>query len=397
MKTVSQHKYQHLGAVYRLIDQFELISRTDLSKLSGFAPAAITSYTKSLIDHQFVLERSVQDNHSRGRPAIGLAVSHLHWQLLCVTISPTQLEIALCGLDGNARCQQHIALQPEQYPQLEQYLLSALHHFFHRHQVNQQHLLALSISVIGRLNAARDTLIELGHQALHCELLAHLRHYFSQPILLNEHFQLWLLAESTLGSLIADEDVIFLQLDDSIHLSVLLRGALLTQHSRMNVDKMLMPVFSELSHRTAPHLPPNEQAQLLNQVGSAALMRLIDRHLPNTLPHSREKLAFFLHLVEENHPMALAILHHIADNLAYVLMNLINIFSTPKVMISSPLLAVKAPLFARLQSQLAQHLLNDALVVDLVTSQYEWNSPVIPSIAIKEGIYHGDLIQNIIS
>lgn len=39
MKTASlEHRYQHLGTVYRLIEQFELISRTDLAKLSGIAP-----------------------------------------------------------------------------------------------------------------------------------------------------------------------------------------------------------------------------------------------------------------------------------------------------------------------------------------------------------------------
>ena len=35
-----------LGSIYRLIEQFEEISRIELSKLSGFAPATITSLTR---------------------------------------------------------------------------------------------------------------------------------------------------------------------------------------------------------------------------------------------------------------------------------------------------------------------------------------------------------------
>ncbi|VEI45739.1 transcriptional repressor of carbohydrate metabolism [Actinobacillus equuli] len=58
------------------MEQFELISRTDLAKLSGLAPASITNLTKSLIDNKFILERTVQNNTSRGRPAVGLAVSN---------------------------------------------------------------------------------------------------------------------------------------------------------------------------------------------------------------------------------------------------------------------------------------------------------------------------------
>lgn len=77
---ISDNKTQHLGTIYRLVEQFELISRTDLAKLSGFAPASITNLTKSLIDHKFILERSVQNNTSRGRPAVGLSVSNFFWQ-----------------------------------------------------------------------------------------------------------------------------------------------------------------------------------------------------------------------------------------------------------------------------------------------------------------------------
>lgn len=71
----SDYKYQHIGTVFRLIEQFELISRTDLAKLSGFAPASMTLLTKTLIDHKFILERASQNLPSRGRPAVGLAIS----------------------------------------------------------------------------------------------------------------------------------------------------------------------------------------------------------------------------------------------------------------------------------------------------------------------------------
>lgn len=72
----SDNKALHLGKIYHLIEQFELISRTDLAKLSGLAPASITNLTKILIDNHFILERTVQTTLSRGRPSVGLAVSN---------------------------------------------------------------------------------------------------------------------------------------------------------------------------------------------------------------------------------------------------------------------------------------------------------------------------------
>ncbi|MDP0328130.1 hypothetical protein Q7Z90_04725 [Glaesserella parasuis] len=158
--TSSDYKYQHLGTVYRLVEQFELISRTDLAKLSGFAPASMTVLTKILIDHKLILERTSQNLPSRGRPAVGLSI--------------------------------------------------------------------------------------------------------------------------------------------------------------------------------------------------------------------------------------------LTDNLAYMLMNLINIFSTEKIMLNSSLLRIKKPLFEQLQTKLQQNLLLNELRIDIVTSQYDWDSPLIPSIAIKLGIYEGCLLKGIV-
>ncbi|VEG83537.1 transcriptional repressor of carbohydrate metabolism; PTS operon [[Haemophilus] ducreyi] len=221
---------------------------------------------------------------------------------------------------------------------------------------------------------------------------------FSCPILLNEHFQLWLLTESILGSLISNNNVIFLQLDERVNLSVLLRGTLLHQQSKMNVDKMLMPRFSELSDLAAPQNSDDiPRYQLNNQITFPAIYRLIDQYLPNTLQHYQQKMDLLCEKINHHHPAALAILDHITDNLAYLLMNLINIFSSSKIMLSSPLLSVKKALFEQLKLKLNKILRIEHLNIDLVTSQYEWNSPLIACSAIKQGIYQGNLIKNIIT
>lgn len=224
---ISDNKTQHLGTIYRLVEQFELISRTDLAKLSGFAPASITNLTKSLIDHKFILERSVQNNTSRGRPAVGLSVSNFFWQLLCFTVSPEKIEISLCELNGKPIQSKEYPLLETDYPILAEHTLLCLKDFFWHSPLEEHRILAVSVSVIGRINANKTEIIQLGQTELHCPIVTTLQNHFERPILLNEHFQLWLFTESTLGSLISNDNVIFLQLDDSVNLSVLLRGTLL--------------------------------------------------------------------------------------------------------------------------------------------------------------------------
>lgn len=396
--TSSDYKYQHLGKVYRLIEQFELISRTDLAKLSGFAPASMTMLTKALIDHKFILERTSQNLPSRGRPAVGLSVSPFHWLFLCVTVSPYKLTVSLCELNGKPIQQLDYTFSQTEYPFLAEYILTCVQNFSRHYPTDDEKLLAVSVSVIGKINADKTDITQLAHQHLDCPIVYALQSEFSCPILLNEHFQLWFLAESTLGSLINHDNVIFLQLDDNVNLSVLLKGSLLHQdeHKRMNVDKMIMPRFSALSDEISPELNEVERYQLLNQVTFPALIKLIDKYLPNSLDGSQEKIAWFCECIEQNESNGLMILDHLSDNLAYMLMNLVNIFSTEKIMLNSPLLRIKHLLFEKIHEKLSQNLLLMDLNVDIVTSQYDWDSPIIPAVAIKLGIYEGNLIKNII-
>ena len=57
---ITGNKIQNIGNIYRLTEQFELISRTDLAKLSGLAPASITNITKQLISGNSSASRFLQ-------------------------------------------------------------------------------------------------------------------------------------------------------------------------------------------------------------------------------------------------------------------------------------------------------------------------------------------------
>lgn len=393
-----EYRYQHLGTVYRLIEQFELISRTDLAKLSGLAPASMTALTKLLIEHQFIIERTSQNLASRGRPAVGLIVSPFYWSILCITLSSSKFAISLCLLDGTVKYSHDYPISKSDYANLDEKITQHLAHFIAKQPFDFQSLFAISVSVLGKLSQNNESVIQLGITPVQCELKALLEQKFTQPILINEHFRLWFLTESTLGNLISNTDAIYFQLDNEINLSVLLKGKLLNQdeHKRMSVDKMLMPKFA-FSDEIAPELPVPERYQLKNQISLEMLARLIDRYLPNNFERLPEKITHFCNEVLAKNATAEKILEHLTDNLAYMLMNLINLFSCEKVMFNSPLVQIKQPLFAQLQRKLEKQLLLDDLKIDLVTSQYDWDNPQIPAIAIKLAIYDGEMLKNTIS
>lgn len=389
-----EQRYRQLGSVFRVIEQFELLSRTDLAKLTDLAPSSITHLTKTLIEQKLVVERAVQTLSVRGRPSVGLAVSPFHWTMLCITISRYTLQFALCRLDGEPEYQARYPLSADA-EQLGSQFEEALADFQQQANMSASRLLAVSVSVMGKLNPAKNAIIQLDNCMVQVDITSPLRAYFDCPLLINEHFQLWFLAESMLGHRIRDNDVIYLQLDHEVNLSVRLKGQLLHQdeHKRMNVDKMMMPRFA-LSDCAFPELPPERRYQLKQQISFNALVKLIELNLPIEGADDFSTILGFCEQLEQGNKAARAILNHLTDNLAYMLMNLVNLFSIEKIMLNSPLLRIKQHLFPELQKKLNAQLLLDNLQIDLVSSQFEWDSPQIPAVAIKWGIYNGELLQS---
>ncbi|MGY4677072.1 ROK family protein [Pasteurella sp. P03HT] len=387
-------RLKQLGRIYRLIEQFEEISRIDLSKLSRLAPATITSLTRELIQEKLIVERAVQNTESRGRPAIGLCVSPFYWQSLCATLVENQFEIILSELDGGAIKHSIYPLTPTDLNNLDVVLVKYVQQFLNETQDKLNHLITFSVAVGGEFDHD-NRLIRLGETALDLDLKTLFTPYFKVPVLVTEYFKTWLLAESTLGSVINCDNVLFLQLDDVINFNVLTKGELLSQKNqvRSQINKMIVPKLNELQEQISSHLNNVEQYQLKNQITHKAIYPLIDRYFPqNALSNNAEKIAFLCETANQGDRQAQRILFHVADNLAYILMTLVEIFSPQKIMLSSSFLSSKELFLNRVNQQLWEYLADDNSRVEVITGKYEWNTPVVAASAIKQSIYDGSLL-----
>ena len=386
---------QHLGSIYRLIEQFELISRIDLSKISGFASASITNLTRELINSHFVIERAVQNTIVRGRPAVGICLSPFYWQYLALTLSEKSLDISLCELNGKQIQQQLFPLDKEQ--PLETFIIETIQVFLKHHSKATNHILACSLCILGRIDKSEQR-VYLGTQELNSDLQEALQANFKFPVIVAEHFAMWTFAESHLGNAINSNNVIFLQFDDAINISVLSEGKIIKneKQKRMNIDKVALPKFSELSDKIALDVPEVERHYLYNQVSNKAIYQLVDLLLPNELPNDESKIQFLCEQAQQDNPQAITIIHHLADNVSYLLMYLTNIFASEKIMINTRLLSVKDIFLQRLGLKLQDALLSDEQQVEIITSKFSWNDPNIASSAIKQQLYSGTLFADIV-
>ncbi len=390
-------KLKQLGKIYRLIEQFEEISRIDLSKLSRLAPATITALTRKLIEENLIIERAVRNTESRGRPAVGLCVSPFYWQSLCAILFEDRFNILLYGLDGSLLQQIDYPLTEEDLTRLDQVLIQCLKQFMLQIKPQLNHPITFSIAVVGELDRRTNKLCRLGQTRLELDLKTLFEPHFNIPILVTEYFQDWLLAEGTLGSVIGCDNVLFLQLDDVINLNVLSQGKILYDKSRMNIDQMIVPKLSALQDGLHPNLPEAARYQASRQITHDAIYQLTDQFYPNNaLPNNAEKIQFLCQKAQQGERPAIDILYHIADVLAYLLMNLVNLFASQKIMLSTSLLAAKDIFLPRLNARLSDLLKPYKHKSEVIVSQYDWKSPIVITAAVKQGIYDGTLLAHLI-
>lgn len=385
---------KQLGKIYRLIEQFEEISRIDLSKLSRLAPATITALTRELIEKKLIIERTVQNTEARGRPAVGLCVSPFYWQSLCAVLAENHFDILLCELDGTPIIQRVYPLNKANLVQLEQVLIKCLQNFLLEAKHKLTHPFVFSIAVAGQLNKSNGKLYRLGQYELSLDLKAIFEPHFDIPVLVTEYFETWLLAESTLGTVIGCNNVLFLQIDDVINLSVLSQGNIICANSKekMNIDKMIVPHFNPIQKQINAHLPEIQRYQAINQISHQAICQLVDEIYPdNKVDNPVDKIRFCVKKRLRKEKSAVEILQHFADVIAYLLMNLINLFSSKKVMLSSDLLTAKDIFLPYLNERLAK-LIEPERKTEVITGQYKRNNTVVITAGIKQKIYDGSLL-----
>ncbi|MFZ7199677.1 ROK family protein [Avibacterium avium] len=387
-------KEQQLGKVYQLIEQFEEISRIDLSKLSRLAPATITSLTRKLIDQKLIMEKAVRNTEHRGRPAIGLCVSPFYWQSLCAILTEDRFDMFLCELDGTLIAEQSFHLTLENIANLSTALIDCVERFIQQTQCQTERIITFSVAVTGLLDEKMAYCYPLGNRILHLDLKSLFQNHFNLPVVITDYFETWLFAESSVGSVIGCENVLFLQLNDRVNLSVLSEGDVIccNQQAKINVDKLIAPQLHPLQTKLNPRLGEIERYQIINQITHKAIYQLIDLLYPdNQCNDNNEKIRFLCRKIDLQESNALSILHLVTDVTAYLILCLVDMFSPKKVMLDSSLLLAKEVFLSRLNQRLSLFHCN----VEIVISRYEWNSPEVLTAAIKQRLYDGSLLGHL--
>lgn len=152
-------KIHNRALVLRIIQQNEMISRKEISLLTGLTPAAITMITNVLLGLNLILE-SGEDTRggSSGRKQIFLSINRDKHKIIALNLGRSLVQGAVCDLAGNIlhKSEQYLRLIQDNelvVDRLEERVVGMVHELIKRFDIDAGSLLGISIAAPGPLNA----------------------------------------------------------------------------------------------------------------------------------------------------------------------------------------------------------------------------------------------------
>ena len=154
-------KIHNRALVLRIIQQNEMISRKEISRLTGLTPAAITMITNTLLGLDLILE-SGKDTRggSSGRKQIFLSINRQKHKIIAINLGRSLVQGAVCDLAGNIlhKSERYLRLIQDNelvVDKLEERVVGMIRDLIRKFNIDAVSLLGISIAAPGPLNAER--------------------------------------------------------------------------------------------------------------------------------------------------------------------------------------------------------------------------------------------------
>ncbi|MGL5006517.1 MAG: sugar metabolism global transcriptional regulator Mlc [Plesiomonas sp.] len=394
---IDQIKQINMGVVYRLIDQLGPISRIELSKQAGLAPASITKITRELLDVHLICENECQDFGQRGRPAVGLVLDTTGWHFLSLRLGCGYLTLVLHELNGQILIEERLEVIERQQVALLKRLVSEIDLFFTRHQNKLERLTGIAVTLPGMIDAARGIVHHMPYyQVKEMPLAAELAAKTGLRVFLRHDICAWAMAESLFGHAQGCDNVILLSINHGVGVGVMIDGKLIHGQFRNLIEaghQIVNPdgVLCECGHRGC----------LETEISMQALLRKVQQQLDigiqSSLQHVPLTITALCHAAIEGDSLALSVLHDTARYIGQLLATLVNLFHPEKILFGSPLHQAQAVLFPEIEATI-KHLSYPPYTENLVLQLTQFhNEGTMAGVGlVKEALYNGSLLTQLL-
>ncbi|MGL5345594.1 MAG: sugar metabolism global transcriptional regulator Mlc [Plesiomonas sp.] len=394
---IDQIKQINAGAVYRLIDQLGPISRIELSKQAGLAPASITKITRELLDVHLIRENECQEFGSRGRPAVGLVLDTEGWHFLSMRLGRGYLTLALHELNGRALIEERLDVIEREQVALLKRLVSEIDLFFTRHQDKLERLTGIAVTLPGVIDAARGIVHHMPYYHVKdMPLAAELAAKTGLRVFLRHDVCAWTMAESLFGHAQGCDNVVLLSINHGVGVGVMIDGKLIHGQFRNLIEAGHLIVnpdgeLCECGHRGCLETEISVQALLRKA------QQQLDAGTPSQLQHVPLTVTALCQAAVSGDLLALTLLNEAARHIGQLLSTLVNLFHPEKILFGSPLRQAQSVLFPEIEATIKRLSYSPYTEnLELQLTEFYNEGTMAGAGLVKEALYSGSLLTQLL-
>ena len=391
-------KQVNAGRVYKLIDQFGPISRIDLSKLSGLAPASITKITRELIAAHLIHETAVQEAISRGRPAVGLQTNNQGWQFLSMRLGRGYLTIALHELGGDVLIDTKIEIHEVDQDDVIARLLYEIEEFFETYTNELDRVTSIALTLPGLVNTDQGIVLQMPHyNVANFPIGAEIFNATGLPVFVANDTRAWALAENLFGHSQDCDNSVLISIHHGLGAGIILDGRVL-QGRHGNIG--------ELGHiqidRNGLDCHCGNKGCLETVASSQAIRREVSQRIANgeaSVLSEQEEISVeaICEAAASGDPLAVNVIEKLGNNLGSAIAIVINLFNPEKVLIGGVINQAKDILYPAIQRCIEQQSLPVYTQdLKLVESRFYKQATMPGAALVKQALYDGVLLMKVI-
>jgi predicted NBD/HSP70 family sugar kinase len=140
------------SAILNIIKTYGPIARTDIARLSGLSPAAVTGLTAELIEDGLVFEKQEGDSRG-GRKPILLALDASHAYVVGIKLAEESATLALTDLNSEVLAQHSVLLTRREPVPVSDLLAEGVRELLRSAQVDHDCLLGIGVGLAGLIDS----------------------------------------------------------------------------------------------------------------------------------------------------------------------------------------------------------------------------------------------------
>lgn len=139
------------GLILKNIIEHGMISRADLSKITGLNKATISVQVANLLDEELIYETQ-QEHHAVGRRPIMLSINRRVGYVLGIDLDYQQIQFTVSDLQGNTVDNETIIPDTADYDSIVQILIKYIKQYNNNHSNSRYGLVSVVIGIHGTVN-----------------------------------------------------------------------------------------------------------------------------------------------------------------------------------------------------------------------------------------------------